>query len=118
MGIVGRPHEAVSTDELHDEGRRRLVGVAGDEALAAEVLAGRLSQVDEAAQVGLIDGVHAVQERPDPARPRLQHTELEPGKAFQGPQGEEGQERLLHTLAHQHVEVPLRRPPPSREGES
>ena len=37
--VVGRPHEAVGADVVDDVRRGGLVGIAGDEALAAEVLA-------------------------------------------------------------------------------
>ena len=68
------------SDVVDRQRRGGLVRVAGDEALPGEVIARREGERDEAPEDGLADErVHPVEERADPASPRLEDADAKLG---------------------------------------
>src|ERR1700694_616930 len=77
MRVVGSPHEAMRTDVVHDERRRGLVVISGDETLPREQLARRERQREAARRNRVVHRVGPVKKRPDPSHAALEHAELE-----------------------------------------
>src|SRR5262249_38851944 len=63
---VRRPHEAVGPDVVDDPRGGGLVGIGGDEALLAEVVARSPSEDHEALEPRLRHGIGAIEEGSDP----------------------------------------------------
>ena len=107
MRKVARPEELVRADVLDQIRHGPLVRVGRNPALAVEIVARQFFERHAASQRRLVGTVHAVQQMPDPAGARLQHDDLDRGKAVEQPVLEEPQKRLLRPLSAEHVHPPL-----------
>src|SRR5262249_48935887 len=109
MRIVGGPEEAVVADQSDQPRNRRLIGVARDPTLAAEVEAWFLLQRNLAVRYDG-DGVHAIEPVADPSGTGFQDDDLQARETVEDAELEQRRERVAHTLRRQHVEIELRAP--------